>query len=292
MLDTLIDTSAPEWKAAGAVALAESCAALIDLPVAELDDETVLNLLRSLERLKARIDAEQMKVLARLAELRAGTDLESTSEEVAARLGWSAPGAARQMGLAETLTQRLPETLASLKRGEIDLNRARAVADVTEPLSEAHAQQVEHQVLPRAAGQNPAQLRRATRRAVAKADPEGAARRCRPAPVRQRCRVQPRRDGVADLTIRGATDQIAAAYACLDERAQAAHHDGDERTLDQLRADIALGLILGRRREARGSAAAGAPRRRRGPASSDAPHEHNDHLRHAPRRHHRRRRRR
>jgi len=236
----------PWWLDDDRVLVAGSVPGLADLPVAELGDDAALRALAELERLKARVDAQQLRVLARFAELRPGRDREFAGDEVAVELRLTCAAAGHRMDLAETLTARLPATFAALQRGEIDLGRARVLAELTRPLSDGDARRVEERVLPRAPEQNSSQLRQSTRRAVIKVDPEGAERRHRRCLADRRVGVAPREDGMADLSIFGAAHDIAAAFEHIDRLARMSRGGGDERTLDQIRADTALDLLMGR----------------------------------------------
>lgn len=214
--------------------------------ISNLSDGEVLAAIAELEATVSRAHAEQLRLLARFAELRPGRDREFAAEEVALEVKWTVNVASHRLDLAETLTTRLPATLEALERAEIDLNRARVLAELTHPLSDADARQVEHKVLPRAREQNASQLRQSTRRAVARVDPEGLEERHRRSRADRRMGTDPRADGMADLSIFGPADEIAAAYGYVDAIARAARAGGDTRTLEQIRADTALDLLSGR----------------------------------------------
>ena len=99
---------------------------------------------------------------------------EFAADEVAPALRLSRSSAAVRLDLATSLTTRLPGTLAALERGEIDLSKARAVVEATDPLTDEHAAAVQDQVRGRAGTQTAGQLRASLRRAVLRVDPEGA----------------------------------------------------------------------------------------------------------------------
>src|SRR5262249_25513088 len=108
---------------------------------------------------------------------RPGRVTSDAAGQVALALAMSHDGATSWADLAVTLTWRLPATAAALAAGKIDLARARMIARMTGPLDDAKARQVEAAVLGRAGWQTLGQLYAALRRAVLKADPEGAGRR-------------------------------------------------------------------------------------------------------------------
>ena len=65
--------------------------------------------------------------------------------------------------------------MAALEAGQIDIIRARIIAEATHMLSDGHTAAVEERIFPRAGQQTSGQLRAALARAVLAADP-GAAR--------------------------------------------------------------------------------------------------------------------
>jgi Domain of unknown function (DUF222) len=236
-------------------ALRAAFATLGELPEEALDDEGLLQTAEEWERIRARADAGQLAALAGIA-CRPGRDRALADGEVASALRWTRPAAAGRMKLAEALAGRLPATFAALRDGRIDHTRARALADATAPLPEAAAWAVEEAVLPKAERQNSAQARRSARRAAVNADPAAAAKRRRASERDRKVAVVPRERAMADLSIFGASAEVTAAYAHVDRLARAARADGEKRTLDQLRADIALDLLASRRApQARGPAA-------------------------------------
>jgi hypothetical protein len=182
---------------------------------------------------------------------------------VAVELRLTRNAAGNRLDLAATLTKRLPATLAALDRGEIDLTRARVIADLTDALCEEHAGQVEDRVLPRAPEQNASQLRQSVRRAVLRIDPHGGAQRHRKRRADRAVHTYPCEDGMSNLSIFAPAEEVAEDHAHIDALARHLRGTGDQRTLDQLRADIALDLLRGR--------AAAGPTTTAGPAGPAGP---------------------
>lgn len=60
----------------------------------------------------------------------------------------------------------------------------------------------------------------------------------------RRMSAEPHRDGTGALLITGDGPRICSAHARVDQIARRLRHNGDQRTLDQLRADIATDLLL------------------------------------------------
>ena len=97
------------------------------------------------------------------------------SYELSLALTLTGRSATAYLDFAVELVSRLPKTLAALEAGQIDIIRARIIAEATHMLSGEHAAAVEDRIFPRAGRQTSGQLRAALARAVLAADP-GAAR--------------------------------------------------------------------------------------------------------------------
>jgi hypothetical protein len=120
--------------------------------------------------------------------------------QVSLGLMLSPAGAAWWADLAVTLGWRLRGTGAALAGGQVDLYRARIIADATACLPDEAARVVEGKVLPRAGDLAYGQLRGVVRRAVIAADPEGAEQRRQDAERRARVSLYPDDDLTATLT--------------------------------------------------------------------------------------------
>ncbi len=138
------------------------------------------------ERVVASMQAAQLCAVAELDALWSGTELaDFVADEVALALRIS-PGAARErLHLARTPSGRLPDTLAALRRGDIDLYKARAIAEACARLDDGH---------------RPARRGTAARRG-GEGPPGGA---------------DPAEDGMADLWARMPADHAVAVYTLLD----------------------------------------------------------------------------
>ncbi|HEY3260245.1 MAG TPA: DUF222 domain-containing protein [Pseudonocardiaceae bacterium] len=195
----------------------------------------------------AHAQAQQLKAFAALAELRRrphGQIDEHTADELALALSISGVAAHHRLDLALTLTHRRPATLAALEAGQIDLLRARAIADGTGPLSAEQAAQVEARVLAKAGEQTAPQVRQAIKRAVLTVDPGGEQDRHRRHRQQRRVVLGPDEHGMASLWAYLPAHQAIAVYATLQHRARQAITPDDERTADQRRADALVDLVL------------------------------------------------
>ena len=153
------------------------------------------------------------------------------------------PGHARnRVELACELVECLPETLAALAAGRIDMYRARVLVEETRPLAtnpELRAR-VEGELLVKAGRQTGAQLRAAARRAVLAVDPTSAEERHTRARAGRGIQPPvPEPDAMASCLIRMAAEDLAAFWTAIDSAARHARagNPDDPRTLDQLRAD-------------------------------------------------------
>jgi hypothetical protein len=133
-----------------------------------------------------------------------------------------------------------------LAEGRVDLYRARLIAEATSVLSEDVARQVEAAVLPEAWQLAPAQLRARLRRAVIAADPGAADRRRADAERQAAVSVYPDQDGTATLCGTGLPQvHAAAAMARITAIAKALKAAQKGGSLNLLRAQVMIGLLLG-----------------------------------------------
>ena len=151
-----------------------------------------------------------------------------------------APATARgRVGFARDLV-RLPATRLGLASGVIDVPKARLLVDELRPLADADAQAIEQRVVTAAAGRTRAQLAGRLRRAVLAADPTAAQARQERAKADRKVEVFPLSDGMAGLTYVDTADKVQALDLWLTGRATAGKGAAgtDDRTMDQLRADV------------------------------------------------------
>ncbi|MFD2416001.1 DUF222 domain-containing protein [Amycolatopsis pigmentata] len=153
-------------------------ATLRDLAVTGKPRGGLLRTARRLQAMANQIRAAQMAVIAEFD--RAAEQPSNVALEVSLGLAISKHTAQYQIGLAQALTTRLPQTLAAMRRGEIDSWKASRVYEPTAVLSDAKAREVDAIMAVRIPGKDPAGLRRSVNRVVAKVDPEGYAERMVP----------------------------------------------------------------------------------------------------------------
>ena len=169
------------------------------------------------------------------------------SYELSLALTLTGRSAEAYLDFAVELATKLPQTLAALEAGQIDLIRARIIAEATHVLSNEHTAAVEDLIFPRAGQQTSGQLRAALARAVLSADPD-AARRRREQAQRDARVLRWREDaGTAALCGRDLPSaEVLAADQRISARARQLKSVGVKGTLDELRARAYLDFLLGR----------------------------------------------
>lgn len=214
--------------------------------------ETSRVLLEGFLAARRRIAAEHARMLTLLAEFAAldrdelNPDGEYSHLEIAAVAGVSERYARCLLDLAETVTTRLPGTLAALRAGETDLYRVQRIAEATDVLSDELAAQVEAELLTGLAAWSPRQLNYRLRKAVDRADPQAAQVR---AVARQEARCVSHTsldDGAGLLQIQGDVERTQLAYQRVRSIAKQVKAAGDSRTLDQITTDVALDCLAGK----------------------------------------------
>ena len=228
--------------------------------VGEMEDGALAGVAASFRRLASWAQAGELAAVAQMASRSAAADgkigvdargrparmPDEACAQVSLALTMSQCGASWWTDLAVTLTWRLPGTGDALRSGEIDLSRARLIAEATGPLDDVAARVVEARVLPAAGRQTTGQLRAVLRRAVIAADPEGAERRRQEAERRAKVSLYPDQEGTASLagySLPGT--RAAAAMARISALARAIRAAGAGGGIDLLRAQVFLGLLLG-----------------------------------------------
>ena len=169
------------------------------------------------------------------------------SYELSLALTLTGRSADAYLDFAVELATKLPETMAALEAGQIDIIRARIIAEATHVLSAEHTAAVEERIFPRAGQQTSGQLRAALARAVLAADP-GAARARREEAQRDARVLRWREDaGTAALCGRDLPSaDVLAADQRISARARDLRSAGVTGTLDELRARAYLDFLLGR----------------------------------------------
>ena len=168
------------------------------------------------------------------------------ADEVAFALAWTQGQARSQVEFGRYLTRTLPDVWAGFAAGDIDTRKAWTFCDVLATIDDDIAAQIAGRFIGDAPDWTYVQLRDRLRRAVLKADPDRAKDRHRRNLNNRRIGSTLDDDGTASLYgIFLPAARVAAAWDRINSYAKALRHAGDQRTLDQLRADTFLDLLEG-----------------------------------------------
>ncbi|AUI61806.1 HNH endonuclease signature motif containing protein [Amycolatopsis sp. BJA-103] len=220
--------------------LLESVNAAVD----SLDDNDSVAVAQAASAGIARLEAVRFRALAQLNRHRDGA--RSVTQEVAFALSLVDNHAGAMVAAAEALTTRLPRTLGLMDQGKVDGFGALKVAAATAWLSDDNALAADALLEDRLPDKNSGQIRKAASHAALTVDREGADRRAERHREGRRLAVRHGETGVASIEVEdGPVEKVTAAYTRIDREARALKTGDETRTLDQLRADIALDLLLG-----------------------------------------------
>jgi hypothetical protein len=167
-------------------------------------------------------------------------------DELAMRLGWPLVTATRTVHRALVLDGMLGATREALEVGHLDPAKAQVLTAELADLSFQVAHAVEDAVLPDAHQCSVAELRQRVAREIRLVDPEGAAaRRERARCTRKVSHPRPQPDGMASMWLVLDAADALRVDGVLTHAAKTAKALGDDRTLDQLRADGLRDLVVG-----------------------------------------------
>ncbi len=171
---------------------------------------------------------------------------ESAAAEIRAALRLTRRTADSELSLALDLRRRLPRVWKLLAAGKIDLRRARAIIHATSHLPIATAQEVVEQVIDEAPRLTTGQLSVRIRRLCLDADPEQTRDRYQQAIADRRVVAEPTPEGTAHLFgLDLPPHRVAAITRRINQIARSLRSGAESRTMDQLRADVLLGLLDG-----------------------------------------------
>jgi hypothetical protein len=231
----------------------------IDVDMAELSDDELITAMTTARRQASRAQAAELAAVAELARRRRAETadparVEALSpedyliDEVSCALTLTARSAADLVEFAITLARRLPATLAAFSTGDIDYCKARTLWHGTQLIDDPLTARIETAVLAKAGGQTTGEIRAKIRRLTKQLDPEAYERRKKKAEPQRRVELTGDETGTAHLS--GCdlpAESAASAYNRINAIATALRADGDTRGIGQLRADVFLGLLHGRK---------------------------------------------
>lgn len=226
--------------------------AMAGTDVRELDAAAALDRIAALEKLASRVAAEQATALSAFIDRRRVAPFsahEITSDrdraiadEVAVTLLIASRTADSRLSFATDL-QQLPGTLQAMRAGQASVGKAQVLIEETRHLTGAQKALVEERALPGVEHLTPGQLRRKFRRAVQRIDPDAAVTRRKEAARKRAVQIDPEPEGMATISARLSAIDATAVYNRLDQYARAAKAAGDDRSMEQLRADALLEIL-------------------------------------------------
>jgi|GEM_PF-1362349 len=149
-----------------------------------------------------------------------------------------------RMDQGHTLVARAPQTLASALAGKVQWRNAAHLADQVSELAPEVAAQVDAAALARAESANPGKFRASLRRIIERVHPTPAQVRHEEAATKRYVRTEPAADGMAYLSLFAPAVAVHAIWDRLTQTSRQARTNGDHRTLEQLRTDTAIALLL------------------------------------------------
>jgi len=223
----------------------------------KLNGHDVVRLMQARARLSAHDEAGKLAAMAEVASappcdagsgvLRSTDEVEYAAVEVAAALTLTRRTSEIELSRAVSLTGRLVRVWRSMSRGEIDLARAKIFDQTLGHLPEESVDAVLDQVLDEATGLTTGQLRARLGRLVLEIDPDGTRSSYEQGLEERHVAVGSNPDHTANFSIYSAPpEDVTAARANVERIARSLKTSEEPRTLEQIRADVALDLLMGR----------------------------------------------
>jgi len=168
-------------------------------------------------------------------------------EEAGAALSYTRRKAERELGIALRLRLRLSDVQRALESGKFDVSKAALLSTETDHLGAGEANRVVSRLIDQAADLTTGQLRSRIMRSCLETDPDNARKRMEHSLDQRMVLAEPNSQGTAALVISEcAPDELLAARDHINVPAKNLKTADESRTIDQLRADVALGLLMGR----------------------------------------------
>jgi hypothetical protein len=236
----------------------ELAAVLAGLDVNAVSGYDRIVVLRASQRMVSHFQAQVYDAMAAITD--AVEDLEECSDpmwapemaaaEIRAALCLTRRAADNELETALALRDQLPQIHDALAGGVIDYRRAKTLLYGTTHLPDEAAQTVVDTILERAGRLTTGQLAALIRRLAIQVDPDDAHRRYTQATAQRRVVMEPTEAGTANLLgLELAPDRVAAVTRRINQIAQSLKTAGEERSMDQLRADVFVDLLHGKNRD-------------------------------------------
>lgn len=224
----------------------------IDVTKASPHDQIVV--MRARQRMASHYDAQVYESMASVADAMTNSAdddpqlaAEAAAAEIRVALRLTRRAADAELGLALELRQRLPRVWAALAKGEIDVRRAKTIADGTLHLPVSVARGAVERIIEHAPGLTTGQLRARLDRLGMEADPEHAQHRYEQAVGDRRVVAEASTSGTANLLgLDLPPHRVTAVSRRINRLALSLNASGESRSMDQIRADIFLDLLMGK----------------------------------------------
>lgn len=167
------------------------------------------------------------------------------AEQVALARGVSPATGARHVAAARTLVRELPRTHRLLASGRISEWTATLVVTGSTGLDTDDRAALDTVLEPQLPGLGPRAVEAAVRKTAIRLDPASALKRSGLARRERRVWTRPAPDTMAVVSGCVPVEQGIAAYAAIDRAARALRSGGDQRSLDQIRADLFVERLTG-----------------------------------------------
>lgn len=168
-------------------------------------------------------------------------------EEIQTALTLTRRKATQILDVALALDRALPAVRQAMESGAIDERKAAAIVDSTTHLNPDTAQHVADKILPIAPNLTTGQIKARLGKLCIQADPEQARTLFEKSLAERRAVAEPNPEGTAALIISQCSPaDVYAARDHINILARRLKTDDEARNIDQLRADVALGLLTGR----------------------------------------------
>ena len=208
--------------------------------------------LRAHQRLVSHYSAQMYADMAAVSDSLSDTEVdaefvhEASAAEIRTALRLTRRTADFELGFAIDLRERLPQVWEALLAGDLDVRRARTIDSGTCHLDADTARLVVEEIIEAAPGLTTGQLAARIRRSCIQADPGEAKQRYEDALAERRMVADPNETGTANLLgLDMAPEKVAAVTNRINYLARSLRTKTEVRTMDQLRADVFLDLLLG-----------------------------------------------
>ena len=223
----------------------------------KLNGHDAVRLMKAEARLCSHHDAGKLATMVEVAYSPAGNcdgpvernveEVEYAAFEIGSALTLTRRAAEHELDLALSLTGKLRQVWEKLRQGLIDIRRVKVFDRQLGHLSSDTIEAVSKKVLDRAEGLTTGQLQARLTREVMETDPEGADVGYCEGLADRRLTTYANPDGTANQGVYSiAPEQAAAVSRKVNRLARALKRDSEPRTIDQLRADVYVDLLLGR----------------------------------------------